>query len=88
MIPIGFLLYATYSPAIVMGQNFLPGRVGLSSGITLGVAISIGGAATPVIGKIADLYGIWFAIASVAGLPVLLLAATMSLPESANPDIS
>ncbi|WP_300462958.1 MFS transporter [Desulfobacula sp.] len=82
MIPIGFILYSTYSPSIVMGQNFLPNRVGLSSGITLGLAISIGGAATPVIGRIADLYGIWFAIALVACLPILFFAVTMSLPES------
>jgi len=81
MIPIGFILYATYSPSIVMGQNFLPNRVGLSSGITLGVAISIGGAATPVLGKIADIYGIWFAIASVACLPILFFAIAMSLPD-------
>ena len=81
MIPIGFILYATYSPSIVMGQKYLPNRVGLSSGITLGVAISIGGAATPVIGKIADIYGIWFAIAAVACLPVLFFAIAMSLPD-------
>jgi len=65
-----------------MGQNYLPNRVGLSSGITLGVAISIGGAATPVIGKIADIYGIWVAIATVACLPILFFAIAMSLPEN------
>lgn len=81
MIPIGFILYATYSPSIVMGQNYLPNRVGLSSGITLGVAISIGGAATPLIGKIADLYGIWSAILSIACLPILFFIVTLSLPE-------
>jgi FSR family fosmidomycin resistance protein-like MFS transporter len=81
MIPIGFILYATYSPSIVMGQNYLPNRVGLSSGITLGVAISIGGASTPVLGKIADIYGIWFAIAAVACLPILFFAIAMSLPD-------
>ncbi len=81
MVPIGFILYATYSPSIVMGQNYLPNRVGLSSGITLGLAISIGGAATPVIGKIADIFGIWFAIASLACLPIFFFAVTMALPE-------
>ena len=43
LIPIGLLLYGTYSPAIVLGQNYLPNRVGLSSGVTLGVAVAIGG---------------------------------------------
>ena len=81
MIPIGFILYATYSPSIVMGQKYLPNRVGLSSGITLGVAISIGGAATPLIGKIADLYSVWYGIAAVAILPVFIAAMAMSLPE-------
>lgn len=81
MVPIGFILYATYSPSIIMGQNYLPNRVGLSSGITLGVAISMGGAATPVIGKIADIFGIWFAIASIAWLPLLFFIVTLSLPD-------
>ncbi|MDY0190431.1 MAG: MFS transporter [Desulfuromonas sp.] len=87
MIPIGFILYATYSPSIVMGQSFLPKRVGLSSGITLGVAISIGGAVTPLLGKIADIYGIWYALATVACLPIIFLLIAMSLPE-ANTTVS
>lgn len=81
MIPIGFALYAQFSPSIVLGQSYLPRRIGLSSGITLGVAISIGGATTPILGKIGDIYGIWFAIATAACLPVIFLAVAMSLPK-------
>jgi FSR family fosmidomycin resistance protein-like MFS transporter len=81
MFPIGLILYASYSPSIVLGQNYLPNRVGLSSGITLGVAISIGGAATPVIGKIADIYGIWSGIITVACLPILIFLLAIGLPE-------
>ena len=82
LIPIGLALFGTYSPAIVMGQNYLPGRVGLSSGITLGVAVAIGGAAAPIIGKLADLYGMRFALAAIAFLPVLFLAIALGLPRS------
>ncbi len=82
LIPIGLTLFGTYSPAIVMGQNYLPNRVGLSSGVTLGVAVAIGGAAAPIIGRIADLYGVWFSLASVAILPVFFLAVVLSLPDS------
>ncbi len=82
LIPIGLVLFGTYSPAIVMGQNYLPGRVGLSSGITLGVAVAIGGAAAPIIGKLADLYGMRFALTAIAFLPVLFLAIALSLPRS------
>ena len=82
LIPIGFTLYGTYSPSIVMGQNYLPNRIGLSSGVTLGVAVAIGGGAAPIIGRIADLYGLWFSMASIAFLPVFLLAIALSLPYS------
>ena len=82
LIPIGLMLFGSYSPAIVMGQNYLPNRVGLSSGVTLGVAVAIGGGATPIIGRIADLYGVWFSLASVAFLPVFFLAIVLSLPHS------
>lgn len=81
MIPIGLILYASYSPSIVLGQNYLPNRVGLSSGITLGVAISIGGAVTPLIGKIADIYGIWVGICTIACLPIFIFLVAISLPD-------
>jgi len=81
LVPIGFTLFATYSPTIVLGQRYLPNRIGLSSGVTLGLAVAIGGGAAPIIGKIADLYGVWMALSSVACLPVFFLLLTLSLPE-------
>ncbi len=80
LIPIGLVLYGTYSPSIVLGQKYLPNRVGFSSGITLGVAVAIGGGAAPIIGRIADLYGIWYSLASIAVLPVFFSAIVLSLP--------
>ena len=82
LIPIGLTLYASYSPTIVLGQSYLPNRIGLSSGVTLGVAVAIGGGAAPVIGKIADLYGIWFALVSISCLPIFTSAIAFSLPGS------
>ena len=82
LIPIGLTLYASYSPTIVLGQSYLPNRIGLSSGVTLGVAVAIGGGAAPVIGKIADLYGIWFALVSISCLPIFTSAIALSLPRS------
>jgi FSR family fosmidomycin resistance protein-like MFS transporter len=82
LVPIGLMLYGTYSPSIVLGQSYLPNRVGLSSGVTLGVAVAIGGGATPIIGRIADLYGIWFSLASIACMPIFFSAIVLSLPNS------
>jgi FSR family fosmidomycin resistance protein-like MFS transporter len=81
LVPIGMMLYATYSPSIVLGQIYLPNRVGFSSGITLGVAVAMGGAAAPVIGTIADLHGVWYAMASMAGLPILIVIIALGLPS-------
>lgn len=79
--PIGFMLFATYSPTIVLGQAYLPNRIGLSSGVTLGLAVAIGGGAAPFIGKLADIYGVWMALASVSFLPVFILLLASSLPD-------
>jgi len=81
LIPSGFMLFATYSPTIVLGQKYLPSRVGLSSGVTLGLAVAIGGGAAPFIGKLADIYGVWMALASVAFLPILMFLLSLTLPE-------
>ena len=82
LIPIGLMQSATYSPTIVLGQTYLPNRVGFSSGVTLGVAFAIGGGAVPIIGKIADIYGIWYAMASIACMPLLTSAISFTLPEA------
>lgn len=81
LVPIGMLLFGSYSPSIVLGQMYLPNRVGFSSGVTLGVAVAIGGGAAPVIGKVADIYGTWFSLASIAFLPILFAAIVLSLPR-------
>jgi FSR family fosmidomycin resistance protein-like MFS transporter len=72
---------ATYSPTIVLGQLYLPRHVGLSSGVTLGVAIAIGGAVAPVLGKIADHYGVWISLASIAFLPAVTALLALTLPD-------
>jgi FSR family fosmidomycin resistance protein-like MFS transporter len=70
----------TYSPTIVMGQTYLPNHVGLASGITLGVAFSIGGMAAPLLGTVADHHGIWYALASLAFIPILVTGTAWTLP--------
>ncbi|MEW6672791.1 MAG: MFS transporter [Thermodesulfobacteriota bacterium] len=86
LVLIGLTLFGTYSPTIVLGQKYLPNRVGLSSGVTIGIAIAIGGGAAPIIGKIADIYGIRYALASIAVMPVLTTAMALTLPDSPKTD--
>ena len=57
LIPIAVGLYAPFSSMVVLGQRYLAKNMGFASGITLGVAMSIGGMATPILGWMADNYG-------------------------------
>lgn len=80
LIPVGMFLSMTYSPTIVMGQTYLPNHLGLSTGMTLGVAFSIGGMTAPLLGMIADHHGIWYALVSIAFIPILITGTAWTLP--------
>ncbi len=81
LIPIGFVLAAPFGPMVVLGQTYLPNRVGLASGITLGLAFSFGGLTTPLLGSIADHYGLRATITVVAFLPVICTILSLMLPR-------
>ena len=82
LIPIGILLAVPFSPMVVLGQKYLPGQIGLSSGITLGLGISMGGILAPVLGWFADKHGLASTMHLVAFIPVLaiIMAFTLSVP--------
>lgn len=55
---LGFVLYAPFSSLVVLGQKLLARNIGFASGVTLGLATSMGGMAAPCLGWIADNYGL------------------------------
>jgi MFS family permease len=58
----GFALFHAFSLTVTLGQDYLPGRIGTSSGVTLGLAISTGGLLAPAFGAIADAVGLHLAL--------------------------
>lgn len=78
---IGFLISTTYSPLVILGQQYLPNHVGLSSGVTLGIAITIGGVATPFLGQVADHFGLWATLAVLGVVPLLATGLALTLPR-------
>ena len=58
LMAIALLLYASYSPIVVLGQKYLARNEGFSAGITLGLSISVGGLFSPLLGFLADAYGL------------------------------
>lgn len=77
---IGFVAIATFSVTVVMGQAYLPRRRGLASGVTLGLAIGVGGVAATGLGAIADAQGLQAVLWTVAVLPVPAILLAISLP--------
>jgi FSR family fosmidomycin resistance protein-like MFS transporter len=84
LIPIGLAFSAPTGPMVVLGQGYLPNRVGLASGVTLGLAFSFGGIVMPLLGSIADRHGLHAAIWVVALMPILCAGLALTLPGIEN----
>lgn len=86
LVPVGLAFAAPTAPLVVLGQGYLPNRVGLASGVTLGLAFSFGGIMMPLLGSIADHHGLRTAIWVVALLPIVCTGIALTLPgiESAT----
>lgn len=78
---IGICLYVPYSVLVVLGQEYLPNHVGLASGVTLGLTVTVGGLFSPLLGQMADWYGIPTMLLVVSAMPVLALIAALFMPE-------
>ncbi|TYB67893.1 MFS transporter [Nonomuraea sp. PA05] len=76
-------LYAPFSLHVTLGQDFLPTRVGTASGVTLGLAVSVGGLASPLVGAVAEAASLRTALACLIAFPVLalLMARTIKEPD-------
>ncbi len=79
--PIGVTLFAPFSVMVVMGQEFLPNHIGTASGVTLGLAVTIGGITAPLLGRVADLYGLSFALVGLTFLPLLAIGGALTFPK-------
>ncbi|MFF5483101.1 MFS transporter [Streptomyces sp. NPDC012935] len=78
-------LYVPFSLHVTLGQDYLPRRVGTASGVTLGLAVSVGGLAAPVIGALADATSLRTALVPLIALPVLGRLLLRGLREPASP---
>jgi MFS transporter, FSR family, fosmidomycin resistance protein len=79
---VGAAVIATFSVTVVMGQEYLPGRLGTASGVTLGLSIGLGGLGAPVLGLVADHWGLNTTLYVLAVLPLGGLLLTFTLPPA------
>ncbi|MFJ2594244.1 MFS transporter [Streptomyces erythrochromogenes] len=81
--PAAAALYVPFSLQVTLGQDYLPTRMGTASGVTLGLTVSVGGLANPLIGAAADAVSLRAALLPLAALPVPAWALARRLPEPA-----
>jgi MFS transporter, FSR family, fosmidomycin resistance protein len=73
---LAFALFATGGVMVLLGQTYLPRHVGTASGVTVGLAVTFGGLGAPVLGHIADAYGLHtMMLVLAAAAPVVALLA-------------
>ncbi|TMC01456.1 MAG: MFS transporter [Chloroflexi bacterium] len=85
LVPLALVLYVPSSLLVVMGQEYLPTRVGTASGVTLGLAVSVGGVLTPLLGFVADHAGLRTALLLLVIAPVVAVPLALSLPRLPRP---
>lgn len=78
---LGIALFTPFVTQVTLGQDYLPNRIGTASGVTLGLAISVGGLATPLFGWLADSRGLTTALAALAFFPAASLALSFGLRD-------
>jgi FSR family fosmidomycin resistance protein-like MFS transporter len=78
---VGLIAIATFSISVVMGQAYLPNHLGVASGVTLGLAIGVGGLAAAALGPLADAAGPKAPLEVLVLLPLAGLACVLALPR-------
>ncbi len=80
----GACIYLPYSVLVVMGQEHLPNHVGLASGVTLGLTVTLGGLVTPLLGRFADAHGIGMMFTALLTMPALALIVSWLMPTASG----
>ncbi len=74
-------LYMPFSLQVTLAQDYLPSRVGIASGVTLGLTVSIGGLVSPLLGALADRTSLQTALAPLVLMPILTWLMFRTLTE-------
>jgi len=74
LIIFGFFLWSSFAVTVAMSHEIMPSRVGMASGLMLGVAIGAGGIGVAINGMIADMYSLTTALYTI---PILIVGAAV-----------
>jgi len=76
----GLVLVSNFTPTIVMAQEMLPHNVGVASGLMVGFVVGTGGIGVTLLGYLADLWGVPFALKTIGLMPVIGFLIALFIP--------
>ena len=77
----GISVNVPFAVLIKLGQDYLPTRQGTAAGVTLGLGVSLGGLAAPLLGLIASAHGPRGALQALLVVPPLAVACGVLLRD-------
>lgn len=77
----GVAMYMPFSVFVVLGQDYLPRRIGTASGVTVGLAVSVGGLFSPLLGWLGDRTDLRVVLVVLIVIPALALVLTRGLHD-------
>ncbi len=75
----GLVLNIPFAVLVKLGQDYLPARPGTAAGVTLGLGVSVGGLASPILGAIAEHDGPRGVFTVLCAVPIAALALAFLL---------
>lgn len=73
---LGVAMFLPFAPQVTLAQDYLPRSPAMASGITLGLALSVGGMVAPLLGLLSDAHGLRATL--LAALCVLCCATVLA----------
>jgi MFS transporter, FSR family, fosmidomycin resistance protein len=77
----GMAAVSTFAVVMVMAQDLIPERIGMISGLIIGLAVGMGGIGATTLGAIADRWGLGTALDITALLPLAALGIALAIPS-------
>jgi FSR family fosmidomycin resistance protein-like MFS transporter len=77
----GAAVLASLPLGVVMAQKLAPGSRSMVSSLMMGFAYGLGGAMSPFVGKLADVYGLENVLFYSAFIPIVTLIPILKFPR-------
>ena len=81
---VGMCVVGTFGVTMVLSHLYLPQHIGMASGLSVGLAMGIGGVAAVVLGAVADAVDLKTALTISALPPLLGVVVGLRLPRPAS----